>query len=69
MRDPHIESEVFRAYRLTRSGIEQMTDGERLGALLRVIEEMVVNDQSMVIVEHLRHQADLLAAMPERYRP
>ena len=66
MRDPHIESEVFRAYRLTRSGIEQMTEGERLGAFNRVIVEMAVRDQSVVIIEQLQMQIDYLLAMPER---
>jgi hypothetical protein len=65
MRDPHIESEVFRAYRMTRSGIEQMTDGELLGALNRVVVEMAVRDQSVVIIEQLQMQIDLLLAMPE----
>ena len=55
-RNPQIESEVFRAYRLTRSGIEKMTDGERHGAFLRLVAEMTIHDQSMVIVEQARRQ-------------
>ena len=66
MRDPQMESEVFRAYRMTRSGVEQMTKGELLGALNRVIVEMTVRDQSVVIIEQLQMQIDFLLAMPER---
>ena len=60
------ECEVFRAYRMTRSGVEQMTEGERLGAFNRVVEEMIVNDESVVIIEQLQMQIDFLLAMPER---
>ena len=65
-RNPQIESEVFRAFRLTRSQVEKMPDGELLGALNRVIVEMAVRDQSVVIIEQLQTQIDLLVAMPER---
>ena len=65
-RNSQIESEVFRAYRLTRTQVEKMPDGELLGALNRVIVEMAVRDQSVVIIEQLQMQIDLLLAMPER---
>jgi hypothetical protein len=67
-RNPQIESEVFRAFRLTRSQVEKMPDGELLGALNRVIVEMVVRDQSVVITEQLQKQIDLLVVMPERQK-
>jgi hypothetical protein len=63
------ECEVFRAFRLTNFQAQSATDGELLGAFLRCIVEMATRDQSGAAIEHLRHQADLLAAMPERYRP
>ncbi len=65
-RNPQIESEVFRAFRLTRTQVEKMRDGELMGALNRVIVEMAVRDQSVVIIEQLQTQIDLLLAMPER---
>ncbi len=60
------ETEVYRTFRLTRAGFEQMTDGELQGAFQRVIVEMVARDQSAVIVEHLARQADLLATSKVR---
>lgn len=60
------ETEVYRAFRLTRAGFEQMTDGEIQGAFQRLIVELVARDKSAVIVEHLRRQADLLATSKER---
>jgi hypothetical protein len=66
LRNPQIESEVFRAFRLTRTQVEKMPDGELLGAFNRVVVEMVVRDQSPAIIEQLQMQIDLLLAMPER---
>ncbi len=65
-RKPKTETEVFRAFRLTQSGVAQMTRGERMGLFNRVIVEMVLDDQSTVIIEHLRRQADLLETSEER---
>ena len=64
-RNPQIESEVFRAFRLTRAQIEKNSTGELLGALNRVVVELVVRYQSPVIIELLQEQIDLLLAMPE----
>ncbi len=57
------EDEVFRAFRLTQFEAQRLSDGQLLGALLRVITEMLSRDLSGAVVEHLRHQADLAEAM------
>ncbi len=65
------EDEVFRAFRLTQCEADQLTDGQLLGALLRIVTEMLSRDQSGAVVEHMRHQADLAEAMlpPRAERP
>ncbi len=65
------ECEVFRAFRLTQFEAQRLGDGQLLGALLRVIVEMLSRDQSGAVVEHLRKQADLAEAMlpPRAERP
>ncbi len=66
-----VETEPFRAFRLTQFDAARATDGELLGAFLRCIVEMATRDQSGAAIEHLRHQADLLEAMlpPRAERP
>ena len=66
-----VETEPFRAFRLTQFDAATATDGELLGAFLRCIVEMATRDQSGAAIEHLRHQADLLEAMlpPRAERP
>jgi hypothetical protein len=68
MKNPKLtqETEVFRAFRLTKSGIEKLTDGELMGTYNRVVVELSARDKSTVIIEHLRRQADLLETSPER---
>ena len=63
-----LTTEVLRAFRQARPHVEQMTEGERLGGVLRHVAEMVLSDQSNVITEHLQKQVDLLLAMPERQK-
>jgi len=65
------EDEVFRAFRLSQLEAAALTDGQLLGALLRVVTEMLSRDQSGTVVEHMRHQADLAEAMlaPSAERP
>ena len=57
------EDEVFRAFRLTQFEAQDLSDGQLLGAFLRVIAEMLSRDQSGAVVEHLRKQADLAEAL------
>ena len=66
-----VETEPFRVFRLTNFEAQSATDGELLGALWRVLTEMACRDKSGVVVEHLRHQADLAEAMlpPRAERP
>ncbi len=65
------EDEPLRVFRLTNFQAQSATDGELLGAFLRVIVEMLSRDQSGAVVEHLRHQADLAETMlpPRAARP
>ena len=46
------EDEVYRAFRLTQFEAQRLSDGQLLGALLRVIVEMLSRDQSGAVVEH-----------------
>jgi hypothetical protein len=64
-RNPQIENEVFRAFRLMRTQVEKTPDGELLGAFNRVVVEMVVRNQSPAIIEQLQMQIDFLLAMPK----
>ncbi len=66
-----VETEPFRAFRLTQFDAATATDGELLGAFLRCIVEMSSRDQSGAVVEHLRHQANLAEAIlpPRAERP
>ena len=57
------ETEPLRAFRLTNTEAQRLSDGELLGVFLRCIVEMAARDQSGAAIEHLRHQADLLEAM------
>jgi hypothetical protein len=68
MKNPKLtqETEVLRAFRLTKPGIEKMTDGELMGTFNRVVVELSARDKSTVIIEYLRRQADLLETSPER---
>ncbi len=66
-----VETEPFRAFRLTQFDAATATDGELLGGFLRCIVEMLSRDQSGAAIKHLRQQADLAEAMlpPRAERP
>ena len=63
------EDEVFRAFRLTQFEAQDLSDGQLLGAFLRVIVEMLSRDQSGAVVAHMRHQADMAEVMLRHHAP